>query len=174
VSQLGPLARLFASLSVLTLGGGLSAFPALKTQTVDVHGWLTNPQLEYLYSLGQLAPGPNMMVASIGEWVAGLPGAVVVVIAFLAPTAMLAMVVGRTWIRLKRWRWMPAIQRGLRSVSIGLLLAGCAVFGRGAVRDWTTALIAMAAFAIVLHGRINPAFVVVGGALIGIAVYGHA
>ena len=174
MNQIATLARLFAWLSLMALGGGLSVFPALKTQTVDVHGWLTDAQLEYLYSLGQLAPGPNMMVASIGEWVAGLPGAIVVVVAFLAPTAMLAMVVGRTWIRLKRWRWMPAIQRGLRSVSIGLLLAGCAVFGRGAVRDWTTALITIAAFAIVLHGRLNPAFVVVGGALVGIAVYGHA
>jgi chromate transport protein ChrA len=84
------------------------------------------------------------------------------------------MVVGRTWMRLRRWRWMPSIQRGLRSVSIGLLLAGCVVFARGALQDWTTALIAIVAFAIVLHGRINPALVVVGGGLIGAAVYGHA
>lgn len=173
MKQLATLARLFATLSLLTLGGGLSAFPALKTQTVDVYGWLTEAQLKYLYSLGQLAPGPNMMVASIGERVAGPAGALVVVIAFLAPTALLALLVGRAWMRMKTWRWMTAIQRGLRSVSIGLLLAGCAVFARGAVRDWPTALITLAAFGLVLHGRVNPAFVVLGGGLIGAAVYGH-
>ena len=172
MNEIPALARVFASLSLMTLGGGLSAYPALKTQAVDVHGWLTESQLEYLYSLGQLAPGPNMMVASIGEWTAGLAGAAVAVLAFLVPTALLAMIVGRVWGRLAQWRWTPAIQRGLRSVSVGLLLAGCAVFARGVVTDWTAALITLVAFALVLHGRINPALIVVAGGLVGVAAYG--
>jgi len=93
VNQVATLARLFAWLSLMALGGGLSVFPSLKTQTVDVHGWLTDAQLEYLYSLGQLAPGPNMMVASIGEWVAGLPGAIVVVSAASSLSTTVAVLI---------------------------------------------------------------------------------
>jgi len=166
------LVRVFASLSLLTLGGGMAAFPELKHQTVDVHRWLTPSQLDYLFSVGQMAPGPNMMmIASIGEWVAGLPGAIAVVIAFLAPTSALVFIVGRLWIRLAKWRWMTAIQRGLRPVAIGLLLAGCVTFGQGAVTDWITAFVAMVAFVIVLRSRINPAFVVMAGAIVGVLVY---
>ena len=70
MKQLGDIAGVFAYLSLLTVGGGMAAFPELKELTVDVHQWLTFPELLHYYSLGQLAPGPNMMmVASVGAQV---------------------------------------------------------------------------------------------------------
>jgi len=169
MNEIAPLVLAFSSLSLLTLGGGMAAFPELKNLTVDVHRWLTSSQLDYLYSAGQMAPGPNMMmIAAIGEWVGGLPGAVAAVVAFLAPAAALVFVAGRLWIRLEQWRWMTAIQRGLRAVAIGLLLAGCITFGRGAVNDWLTAVVAVVVFVIVLRTRVNPALLVAAGALAGV------
>ena len=83
--------------------GGLSRDEDL---TVDVHQWLTFTQLVHLYSMGQIAPGPNMMmIVSIGEWAAGIPGAIVVLIAFFGPTALLASSCGRLWKRLEKWPW---------------------------------------------------------------------
>ena len=91
MNQIFALIRVFSYLSILTVGGGLAAFPEMKVLTVDVHKWLTFTQLIHLYSMGQIAPGPNMMmIVSIGEWAAGIPGAIVVVIAFFGPTALLA------------------------------------------------------------------------------------
>jgi hypothetical protein len=91
VNQLPALTRVFAYLSLLTVGGGMAAFPELKTLTVNVHKWLTLPQLIHLYSVGQMAPGPKMMmIVPIGEWVEGTAGAVVVLLAFFGPPALLA------------------------------------------------------------------------------------
>src|SRR4029079_4771379 len=88
MNQLATLARVFAYLSLLTFGGGMAAYPELKTLSVDVHPWVTPPQLDYLYSVGQMAPGPNMlMIVSLGSLIAGLPGAIIVLFAFLGPTA---------------------------------------------------------------------------------------
>ena len=42
--------------SLLTVGGGLAAFPELKALTVGTYHWLTEEQLIHLYSLGQVAP----------------------------------------------------------------------------------------------------------------------
>src|SRR6476646_11983433 len=123
MSQIPALIEVFAYLSLLTVGGGMAAFPELKILTVDVHHWLTFPELLHFYSLGQLAPGPNMMmVASIGAVVAGLPGAAVALIAFFLPTGILTLVIGRVWTHLATWRWRPAVQAGLGSVSVGLVL----------------------------------------------------
>ena len=134
MKDLPALARVFLYLSLLTVGGGMAAFPEMQHLTVDVHKWLTFPQLIHLYSVGQMAPGPNMMmIVAIGEWVAGVPGAVVVLIAFFGPTALLAFLIGRLWNRLEHWRWRTSIQRGLAPVSIGLLLAGCFTMARGAI-----------------------------------------
>src|SRR5262249_4182268 len=158
----------FVSLSLLTWGGGMAAFPELKMQAVDVHHWLTFPQLDYLYSVGQMAPGPNMMmIVSIGERVAGICGAIAVLLASFGPTALMAVVVGRLWIKLEKRPWMVSIQRGLAPVSIGLLLAGCVAFAQGAVTGWMTAIIAVVVFATILRSSINPAFLVLGGALAG-------
>lgn len=169
MKQIPDLIRVFAYLSLLTVGGGMAAFPELKVLTVDVHRWLTFPQLIHLYSVGQMAPGPNMMmIVAVGQWVAGLPGAIVVLIAFFLPTALLAFIIGRLWTRLAKWPWRKSIQRGLAPVSIGLLLAGCLTMAKGAVTGWITAAVALAALAILLRSRVNPVFVILGGALVGV------
>jgi chromate transporter len=169
MNQIAALIGVFAYLSLLTVGGGMAAYPELETLTVDVHHWLTSVQLIHLYSVGQMAPGPNMMmIVSIGEWVAGIPGAVVVAVAFFLPTALLAGVIGRLWVRLERWPWRDSIQRGLAPVSIGLLLAGCLTMARGAVTGVVTVLTAAVVFAILLRSRINPALLILAAAVVGL------
>jgi chromate transporter len=174
MNQIPALIRVFAYLSLLTVGGGMAAFPELKTLTVEVHHWLTFHQLIHLYSVGQMAPGPNMMmIVSIGQWVAGLPGAMVVLIAFFLPTALLALVIGRVWNRLAKWPWRNSIQRGLAPVSIGLLLAGCLTMAKGAVTGWITATVALVVFLILLRSRVNPALLILAGAVVGILALRH-
>ena len=168
MSNIASLVRVFAYLSLLTVGGGMAAFPELTTLTVDVHKWLTFPQLVHLYSLGQVMPGPNMMmIVPIGDWVAGPLGAAVVLVAFFAPTALLTYMVGKWWGRLAAWPWRDSIQHGLAPVSIGLLLAGCISLGRGAIVSTGTAGLALSVLAILFFGKINPAILVIGSALIG-------
>ncbi len=171
MSELPVLARVFAYLSLLTVGGGMAAFPELQLLTVDVHGWLTAKQLIHLYSVGQLAPGPNMMmIVVIGQWVGGPVGALVVLAAFFGPTALLAYGVAKAWRRLEDWPWRAAIQRGLAPVSIGLLLAGGLTMARGAVTGIPTAAVAAIVLAVLLRFKPNPAILVVSGGLIGFLV----
>jgi chromate transporter len=168
MSQLPVLLRVFAYLSLLTVGGGMAAFPEMKTLTVDVHHWMSFKQMVHLYSVGQMAPGPNlMMIVSIGAWVAGIAGAIVVLVAFFGPTACLAFYVGRLWTRLEHWPWRASIQKGLAPVSIGLLLAGCFTLAKGAIVGLETATIAVTVFLILLQYRINPALLILAGAVVG-------
>lgn len=169
MKEIPALIRVFAYLSLLTVGGGMAAFPEMKILTVEVHHWLTFPQLVHLYSVGQMAPGPNMMmIVSIGEWAAGILGAIVVVIAFFGPTSLLTFTVGRLWSKLAKWPWRASIQQGLAPVSIGLLLAGCFTFAKGAVTGLDTATIAVAVLLILLKYKINPALLVLAAAIVGI------
>jgi chromate transporter len=172
MKQLPALFGVFAYISLLTVGGGLAAFPELHWLTVDVHHWLTFPQLIHFFSIGQLSPGPNMMmVASIGQWVAGPVGAITVVTAFFLPSACLTFAVGRIWDRMAAWPWRDSIQRGLAPVSIGLLLAGSISIARGAITGWLGGMIAVAVLVLLLATRINPALLILASALIGLGVY---
>ena len=169
MNQTPALVRVFAYLSLLTVGGGMAAFPEMKILTVEVHRWLTFPQLIHLYSVGQMAPGPNMMmIVPIGEWVGGVLGAIVVVLAFFGPTAVLTFIVGRLWNKLEKWPWRRSVQQGLAPVSIGLLLAGCFTMAKGAIFGLETATIAVVVLLILLNYKINPALLILVGAVIGV------
>ena len=147
----------------------MAAFPEMKTLTVDVHNWLTFPQLIHLYSVGQMAPGPNMMmIVPIGLWTGGVLGAIVVVLAFFGPTAVLTFIVGRLWNKLEKWPWRQSIQQGLAPVSIGLLLAGCFTMAKGAIFGLETATIAVVVLLLLLNYKINPALLILAGAVIGV------
>ena len=169
MNQLPALVRVFAYLSLLTVGGGMAAFPEMKILTVDVHKWLTFEKLIHLYSVGQMAPGPNMMmIVSIGQWAGGFLGAVLTLLAFFGPTAVLAFIVARLWEKLDKWPWRKSIEQGLAPVSIGLLLAGCFTMARGAIFGLETATIAVVTLLILLRYKVNPALLVLGGAIIGV------
>jgi chromate transporter len=112
-----------------------------------------------------------MMVAAIGEWVAGPLGALLVVIAFFFPTALITFGVGRLWHKLEGWAWRDAVQRGLAPVSIGLLLSGSLTVAKGAVTGWLTTFVAVAVFGLLVRTRINPAILIVGSGLIGLFTF---
>jgi len=172
MNEIPALIRVFAYLSILTVGGGMTAFPEMKILTVDVHKWLTFPQLIHLYSVGQMAPGPNMMmIVSIGQWAGGILGAIAVLGAFFGPTAVLAFIVAKGWKKLEKWPWRTSIQRGLAPVSIGLLLAGCFSMAKGAITGTETAAIAVAVLLILLQYKVNPALLVLASAGVGILTF---
>jgi chromate transporter len=169
MKQMIGLIGVFGYLSLLTVGGGMAAFPEMKTLTVDVFHWLTDQQLVQLYSIGQMAPGPNMMVITgIGEWVAGPKGAIAVTLAFFLPSGMLTWWVGRMWMHLTDWPWRASIQRALGAVSIGLLLAGVISIGKAAIFGWAGAAIAAAVFVVLMATNMNPVPLMVLAAAAGV------
>lgn len=169
MDQLAALAKVFAYLSFLTIGGGMAAFPEMRVLIVDVHHWLTAEQLTHVYSTGQMSPGPNMMmVAEVGQLVSGFAGALVCALAFFIPTGLLTFLVGRLWQRLVNWPWRASIQKGLAPVAIGLAVGGLITFGRTAVTGWLTLLVALAVFAAVMRTKINPVFFILGGGVVGL------
>ncbi len=169
MDQIPAIARVFAYLSLLTIGGGMAAFPEMKVQVEDVHHWLTNAQLIHIYSVGQMSPGPNMMmVATIGERVAGIPGALVAAFAFFVPTGILTLVVGGVWKRLANWPWRASIQKGLGPVAIGLAVGGLITFGKSSITDWVTLVVGLVVFAASMRTKLNPALLILGGAAVGL------
>jgi chromate transporter len=172
MKQMVGLIGVFAYLSLLTIGGGMAAFPEMKTMTVDVFHWLTKEQLVHLYSIGQMAPGPNMMmIAGIGEWVAGPAGAIAVTVAFFLPSGLLTLWVGRMWEHLADWPWRASIQRALSVVSIGLLLSGAMSISRLVLVGWHAITLATVVFVVLMATNMNPLPLMVASAVVGMLFF---
>jgi len=167
------LAARFGLLSLLAVGGGAAVLPEMKETVVGQMHWLTDDQFVEVYSLGQLAPGPNMlMVQIIGERIAGIPGALVALVGFFLPASLLTYGAGKLWDRLDGWPWRESIRRGLAPVSIGLMLAGTITIAKIAVTDPRTIAMAGAVTVILLWRSVNPAWLIIGCAALGAALLG--
>ena len=165
------LLGVFGMLSVLAVGGGLAVLPEMKKLTVEQYHWVTADQFVDFYSLGQMAPGPNMvMVTLIGYKVAGLVGAISVLVAFFLPASVLTFGANRLWHRLSAWPWRESIRRGLGPVTVGLMIAGVISIGKVAIDAVGAAVLAVVVAALVLTTRINPALLILGSAMVGWAL----
>ena len=66
------LAGLFATLSLLSIGGGNAVLPEMHMQAVNGHHWLTDSQFADIFSISQAAPGPSILIVTLVGYGAGL------------------------------------------------------------------------------------------------------
>jgi chromate transporter len=149
----------FSLLSLVAIGGANAIVPEMHRQLVDVSHWMTDAEFANLFAVGQVAPGPNIMVLSLVGWrMAGLAGMVVATLAALGPTCLLSWIMGRFVERHGRAAWLDSVKRGLAPVAIGLILASGLVMARAADHDALNVVATLATIALILATRINPLF----------------
>ncbi|MFK8251505.1 chromate transporter [Ancylobacter terrae] len=164
----------FSLLSILAVGGGAAVLPETKALVIDQHHWLTEDQFRDIYGLGQVVPGPNMlMVLVIGYHVTGYLGALLAYLGFFLPASAISLVASRVWEHFEGSPWRAAIQRGLAPLVVGLMAAGTISIARTAIDGSLTVLIAIAVFlGIYFVKKVNPALFVLGGGLVGLVLLG--
>lgn len=166
MAKLFNLTWVFMLLAILAVGGGTAVLPQMEHMTVSQFHWISKDQFRDIYSLGQVAPGPNMlMVLLIGQKMAGAMGALVVGLAFFLPDCILTLIANRLWGHFKGSPWRTAIQHGMAPVAIGLMLAGTYAIARLSIFNLTSLLIAASIFALLLWRHINPALLVLAGGM---------
>jgi len=106
--DLADLIVLLVRLSFVAFGGGIAILPELQRVVVSDHHWLTSQQFASSYAMGQLTPGPGMlMVLAIGYKVAGVPGALAAMVAMFLPVGTLAYIAGSRLDKLKQFALAP-------------------------------------------------------------------
>jgi chromate transporter len=161
------LAKDFGLLSLQAVGGGSAVLPEMQ-RLVEGTYHIKPEDFAEIYSLGQLAPGPNMlMVVVLGDRIAGLPGAIVVLLAFFVPASVLCYGAGRLWEHFRGSPWRQSVQDGMAPISIGLMAAGVYSIGRFATTTLLTAGIAVVMIALILRTKINPTLIILACAVFG-------
>jgi chromate transporter len=167
MSILIQLALSFALLSILAVGGGTAVLPEMQTLLAQRFG-IDHTQFVHIYSFGQLAPGPNMlMVLVIGYQIAGFLGAGAVLLAFFLPSSILCFYIGRLWNRFGESPWRRSIQNALEPISIGLMGSGVYAVGKASVVNPITLALALLTLYLILRTKINPVFIILGSGGLG-------
>lgn len=171
MSQFINLAMTFSLLSILAVGGGTAVLPEMQTLLAQQFH-ISHTQFVQIYSIGQVAPGPNMlMVLVIGFQIAGMLGAGVVLLSFFLPSSILCFYAGRLWEHFGESPWRRSIQNALEPISIGLMSSGVFAVAKASIFDATTVLLALISLYCILKTKINPALVILGSGLAGLLAH---
>jgi len=168
--SLSTLFLTFLKIGAVTYGSGYVLLAFLRGDLVVRYHWLTDKQLIDAIAVGQFTPGPLFTTATfVGYLTGGLRGAVLATLGIFLPSFVFAAFVYPLIPRLRQSPTARAFLDGVTAAALGLMAAVTWQLGRTAIVDIATAVIAILAFGFLLRFRMSSAWLVVGGALLGVA-----
>lgn len=167
-AELAQLFGHFAVLSLLAVGGAITAAPDMQRWLVQQQGWLSAPQFAGSVALAQAAPGPNILfVALLGWHSAGAAGLVAAMAGIMGPSSALALLVGRAGRQATQGLALRAFTAGLAPVTIGLLVSTAWLLAEPNPNRWGTAALAAATLWSQLRRKLSPLWPLALGAAAG-------
>ncbi|HEV8342425.1 MAG TPA: chromate transporter [Candidatus Binatia bacterium] len=168
--DLGALFLHMLALWFVAIGGPSTILPDIHRYVVEVHHLMTSAQFAELYTLAQVAPGPNAMYVTLIGWhLAGWAGAAATTIPLLVPSTTLTLLVVHFNERYPNAPIGRAIRRGLAPIAIGLSFASATILMRAVNHDWRGYLLTLVTVALVLRTSWSPLWLLAAGALAGMA-----
>jgi chromate transporter len=169
--SLWALTGFFLKVGSVLFGSGYVLLAFLRADLVQRWGWLTDQQLMDAVAVGQFTPGPVFTTATfIGYVVAGVPGALLATLGIFLPSFVFVAASSPLIPRMRRSAWAGSFLDGVNVASLGLMATVTWQLGRAALVDWVTLGTALVATLLVFRFQINSAWLVLGGAAIGLGV----
>jgi chromate transporter len=103
----------------------------------------------------------------LGSW----PGAILATVGIFLPSFLFVALTNPLTPKLRASPWMGAFLDGVNVAALGLMAAVTWELGRAAVVDWLSALLAVVAGVLLMRFKVNSAWLVLGGGLVGFATY---
>jgi chromate transporter len=168
---LWPLFTVFLKIGAVLFGSGYVLLAFLRADLVERLGWLTERQLLDAVAVGQITPGPVFTTATfIGYVLGGTSGAAVATLGIFLPAFVFVALSGPLVPRLRRSPTAGAVLDGVNVASLALMAVVTWELARAALVDPLTLGMAAVGLVLLVHFRVNSAWLVLGGAVIGLAL----
>ena len=163
----------FAKAGAFVFGSGLAIVPFLYGGIVTEHHWLNDKQFVDAVAVAMISPGPVVITTGfIGYLIAGIQGASIAAIATFLPCYLITIVAAPHF---KKWGKNPSVIAfvdGITAAAIGAIAGSVVVIAQRSISDIPTAALAIGTTAILWRfKKIPEPFIVLGAALIGMAIY---
>jgi len=166
---LWPLFLYFAKVGSVLFGSGYVLLAFLRADLVERYGWLTEQQLLDAVAVGQVTPGPVFTTATfIGYLLEGPAGAAVATAGIFLPAFVFVAASVPLLPRLRKSAVAGGFLDGVNVASLALMAVVTGQLALAAVVDVPTALLAVASAVLLLRYRVNSAWLVLGGAAVGL------
>jgi len=161
----------FLKIGSVLFGSGYVLIAFLRGDLVVNYRWLTELQLLDAVAIGQFTPGPVSSTATfIGYLLAGGVGALVATAGIFLPSFLFVLATSPLIPRIRRSATAASFLDAVNVSSIGLMAAVSVQLATAALKGWAGWAIGLAAVVGLVKFRLNPAWLVVGGAVAGWAL----
>jgi len=159
----------FFVVGAFSFGGGLSIIALIQEQVVQNYHWLTQREFIDGLALGQVTPGPILMVAAyVGYKLAGVSGAVIAGMAIFLPSFILMLSILPVFDRVRKLIWAKAALRGIGPAVIGVITVSLFRMAPYALPDPIAIVLLVCTVIALLAWRIGAIKLVFLGALAGV------
>ena len=163
----------FLKIGAVLYGSGYVLLAFLEGDFIDRYGWLTREQLIDGVAIGQFTPGPVFTTATfVGYVTGGFSGAVLATLGIFIPSFIFVALPRPVLSRARGQAWTAALLDGVNAAALGLMAAVTVQLGRSALVDVVTVLLAVAGLLVLLRFRLNSAWLVIAGAVVGLVYQG--
>jgi len=167
--SLGGVAAVFTGLGAFTFGGGLSIIALMQEQIVDRLHWLTPREFVDGLALGQLTPGPIIMVAAyVGYKTLGMTGAAVAAAASFVPSFVMMLALLPLFDRVRNLAWARAVIQGIVPGVVGVMAVALVRMAPYAAPDAPAIAVLVVTAAALVVWRLAPLKVMGSGTVFGI------
>jgi chromate transporter len=171
---LGGVAALSAAVGAFTFGGGLTMIALMEQHVVDRLHWLTPREFVDGLALGQLTPGPVLMLAAyVGYKVLGIEGAIVAAAASFLPSFVLMLALLPVFDRIRNLTSARAVMQGVVPGVIGVMVVALVRMTPHAAPDPLAVAALVIAVTTLILWRVAPLKVMLGGSIFGVGVWGR-
>jgi len=167
--SLGGVAAVFTGLGAFTFGGGLSIIALMQEQIVDRLHWLTPREFVDGLALGQLTPGPIIMVAAyVGYKTLGMTGAAVAAAASFVPSFVMMLALLPLFDRVRNLAWARAVIQGIVPGVVGVMAVALVRMAPYAAPDAPAIAVLVVTAGALVVWRLAPLKVMGSGTVFGI------
>ena len=177
--SLWQIGAFFLKVGCVLFGSGYVLVAFLEGEVVGKYGWLTQQQLLDAIAIGQFTPGPVLSTSTfIGYQIGGLPGAIVATAGIFLPSFLFVLLLNPLVPKLRQSTWSSAFLDAVNVSAVGLMaivslrLANTVLLQPllqtpQSILAWVGIGITIAASIALFRFKINAAWLVLGGAIVG-------
>ena len=191
------LAWTFFVIGAFTIGGGYAMLSLIQNQVVVEHPWISESAFTDIVAVSQMTPGPiginsatyvgyEVLFNATGSQWLSVAGSAIATLALILPSFIIMLLIVRFYVKFRSSRLYAGTMDWLKPAVAGLIGAAALILiikttWTGAVPsvqvvadnfpDWKSWVLLGGAFVAGFWGKVNPIYIILGGAVLGLLLY---
>lgn len=191
------LAWTFFIIGAFTIGGGYAMLSLIQNQVVVEHPWISEATFTDIVAVSQMTPGPvginsatyvgyDVLYNATGSQLLGVCGSLTATLALMIPSFIIMLLIVKFYVKFRSSKLYAGTMDWLKPCVVGLIGAAAVILIQKTTwtgfsptvqvvsdnfPDWKSWVLLASAFAASYWGKVNPIYVILAGAVLGIILY---